>query len=68
MPYDAYGNYIPSKADKRTDVLSYDAIGGVGHLIYHLVRFKEYELDYAPGNVGCLSLLPKRLRAGAIYK
>ena len=51
MPYDAYGNYIPSKADKRTDVLSYDAIGGVGHLIYHLVRFKEYELDYAPGNV-----------------
>ena len=51
MPYDAYGNYVPSKADKRTDVLGYDAIGGVGHLIYHLVRFKEYELDYAPGDV-----------------
>ena len=51
MPYDSYGNYVPSKADKRTDVFGYDAIGGVGHLIYHLVRFKEYELDYAPGDV-----------------
>lgn len=46
MPYDAYGNYVPSKANNRTDVFGYDAIGGVGQLIYHLVRFKEYELDY----------------------
>ena len=51
MPYDSYGNYVPSKADKTTDVFGYDAIGGVGQLIYHLVRFKEYELDYAPNNV-----------------
>lgn len=51
MPYDAYGNYVPSKANKTTDVFGYDAIGGVGQLIYHLVRFKEYELDYAPNNV-----------------
>lgn len=51
MPYDSYGNYVPSKANKTTDVFGYDAIGGVGQLIYHLVRFKEYELDYAPNNV-----------------
>ena len=51
MPYNSYGDYVSSKADKRTDVLGYDAIGGVGHLIYHLVRFKEYELDYTPGDV-----------------
>lgn len=51
MPYDSYGNYVPSKADKTTDVFGYDAIGGVGQLIYHLVRFKEYELDYAPNNM-----------------
>lgn len=51
MPYDAYGNYVPSKADKTTDVLGYDAIGGVGQLIYHLIRFKEYELDYTSSDV-----------------
>ena len=51
MPYDAYGKYVPSKANKTTDVFGYDAIGGVGQLIYHLVRFKEYELDYAPNDV-----------------
>lgn len=51
MPYDAYGNYVPSKANKTTDVFGYDAIGGVGQLIYHLVRFKEYELDYSPNDV-----------------
>lgn len=47
MPYNDYGKYIPSKADNSTDTFGYDAIGGVGQLIYHLVRFKEYELDYA---------------------
>jgi|LSQX01.2.fsa_nt_gb predicted RNA-binding Zn-ribbon protein involved in translation (DUF1610 family) len=51
MPYDAYGNYVQSKANKTTDVLGYDAIGGVGQLIYHLVRFKEYELDYTSSDV-----------------
>jgi hypothetical protein len=51
MPYDSYGNYVPSKADKRTDVFGYDAIGGIGQLIYHLVRFKEYELDYTSSDV-----------------
>lgn len=51
MPYDSYGNYVPSNAIKTTDTFGYDAIGGVGQLIYHLVRFKEYELDYTPSDV-----------------
>lgn len=51
MPYNDYGDYIPSRADKTTDAFGYDAIGGIGQLIYHLVRFKEYELDYAPNDV-----------------
>ena len=51
MPYDAYGNYVQSKANTTTDVLGYDAIGGAGQLIYHLVRFKEYELDYTSSDV-----------------
>ena len=41
MPYDAYGNYVQSKANKTTAVLGYDAIGGMGQLIYHLVRFRN---------------------------
>ena len=51
MPYNDYGEYIPSRADNTTDVLGYDAIGGVGQLIYHLFRFKEYELDYTSSDV-----------------
>ena len=39
MPYDAYGNEIPSKADKRTGFLSFGDIGGVGQLVYHNFRF-----------------------------
>lgn len=35
MPYDAYGNYVLSKASKTTDIFGYDAIGGIGQLIYH---------------------------------
>ncbi len=46
MPYDAYGNYIKSTANNTTDTLGFDAIGGIGQLIYHLVRFKKYETDY----------------------
>lgn len=46
MPYNDFGKYIPSKADNTTDILGFNAIGGVGRLIYHLFRFHDYELDY----------------------
>ena len=46
IDYFDYDEDILSRADNTTDVLGYDAIGGVGQLIYHLFRFKEYDLDY----------------------
>lgn len=53
MSYHEYGYDEKSEAnfDRTTDTIQYDAIGGVGQLIYHLVRFQEYELDYAPSGV-----------------
>lgn len=44
MPYNWDGKYIPSKADKTTDIWGQKEIGGVGQLIYHPFRFKEYVL------------------------
>ncbi|MCD7835746.1 MAG: hypothetical protein LUG83_03660 [Lachnospiraceae bacterium] len=44
MPYDWNGDYIPSKANKTTDILGQREIGGVGQLIYHPFRFKDYEM------------------------
>ena len=35
MPYNWNGDYIPSKADRSTDILGQKEIGGVGQLIYH---------------------------------
>lgn len=43
MPYNWNGDYVPSKADKNTNVLGEKEIGGVGQLIYHPFRFKDYE-------------------------
>ena len=60
MAYDKYGYYYDDyddyedkevQVDHTTDTFQYDAIGGVGQLIYHLFRFKEYELDYSPSGV-----------------
>ena len=32
MPFNWNGDYIPSKADKTTDILGSKEIGGIGHL------------------------------------
>ncbi len=44
MPYNWNGDYIPSKADRSTDILGQKEIGGVGQLIYHPFRYKDYIL------------------------
>ncbi len=44
MPYNWNGDYVPSKADKSTDILGQKEIGGVGQLIYHPFRYKDYIL------------------------
>lgn len=42
MPLNWNDEYIPSKADKTTDILGLKEIGGVGQLVYHPFRFKTY--------------------------
>ena len=44
MPLNWKDEPIPSKADKATDMLGFKEIGGVGQLIYHPFRFKDYRL------------------------
>ena len=44
MPYNWNGDYIPSKADKSTDILGQKEIVGVRQLIYHPFRYKDYIL------------------------
>ena len=44
MPYNWNGDYVPSTADKITDILGQKEIGGVGQLIYHPFRYKDYVL------------------------
>lgn len=44
MPYNWNGDYVPSKADRSTDILGQKEIGGVGQLIYHPFRYKDYIL------------------------
>lgn len=43
-----YGQVYPSKADTAADVIAMTDIGGIGTLIYHTFRFKDYEYDYLP--------------------
>lgn len=43
-----YGKEYPSKADNVADVITMADIGGIGTLIYHTFRFKDYEYDYLP--------------------
>ncbi|MBP3222796.1 MAG: hypothetical protein J6M18_02585 [Actinomycetaceae bacterium] len=45
MLIDDYGNKIPSKADNLADMIAMTDIGGIGTLIYHTFRFKDYEYD-----------------------
>lgn len=51
MPYNEEGRYIPSKADNRTNVLGFGEIGGVGQLIYHTFKFKDYELEITDNGI-----------------
>ena len=46
MPYNWNGDYVPSKADRTTDILGHKELGGIGQLVYHAIRFKEYDTDY----------------------
>ena len=42
MPYNWNRDYIPSKAEKSTDILGQKKAGGVGQLIYHTFLYKNY--------------------------
>ena len=46
MPFNWNGDYIPSKADKTTDILWAKEIGDIGQLIYHPFRFTSYDISY----------------------
>ena len=50
MPYDAYGNEIPSKAEKKTGLIRFGDIGGIGQLVYHNFRFADYRLEFDAEN------------------
>lgn len=43
MSYSWNDEYRESKADLSTDFLGFGEIGGVGQLVYHHIRFPEYE-------------------------
>lgn len=46
MPLNWNDEHIPSKADKTTDILGLKKIGGVGQLVYHPFRFKDYTYSF----------------------
>ena len=47
MPLNGKDEPIPSKTNKASDMLGFKEIGGIGQLIYHPFRFKDYRLgDY----------------------
>ncbi len=54
MPLDGMGNYIESKADNTSDVIGFGDVGGIGQLIYHTFRFKDYEYEMVAGETACL--------------
>ena len=51
-----YGEKYSSKADNAADVITMADVGGIGTLIYHTFRFKDYEYDDMPD--GQLALTP----------
>lgn len=59
MPLNWNGEHIPSKANKMTDILGTKESGGVGQLIYHPFRFKEYEFEYNTLDRSCLKPICK---------
>ena len=46
MPLNWNDEHIPSKADKTTDILGLKEIGGVGQLVYHPFKFKDYTYSF----------------------
>lgn len=46
MSFNWNGDYIPSKADKTTEILDSKEIDGIGQLIYHPFRFASYDISY----------------------
>lgn len=46
MPLNWNGEHIPSKAEKTTEILGLKEIGGVGQLVYHPFRFKDYTYSF----------------------
>ena len=60
MYYDDYDEYVddkerkrsyPIRSDRTIDDIGFDAVGGVGQLIYHLFRFKGYEFEYEDNGI-----------------
>ena len=50
-----YGKPIPSRADNLSDMIVMTDIGGIGTLIYHTFRFKDYEYDNAEDGTDTLA-------------
>lgn len=50
-----YGKPIPSRADNLSDMIAMTDIGGIGTLIYHTFRFKDYEYDNAEDGTDTLA-------------
>lgn len=46
MPYNDYGQEIPSRANLKTGFITFGDIGGIGQLIYHNFRFADYTLEF----------------------
>lgn len=44
MPYNWNGEYVPSKADRTTDILGHKELGGIGQLVYHATVSKNMTL------------------------
>ena len=55
-----YGQRVPSKADNAADVITMTDVGGIGTLVYHTFRFKDYEYDYLPDDTLVLKPLVYR--------
>ena len=57
MLYDDYGDPVDMKMKNAADVVAAASVGGIGALVYHTFRFKEYEYDYAADDTLCLKPL-----------
>lgn len=57
MLYDDYGDPINEKMKDAADLITTASVGGIGTLVYHTFRFKDYEYDYLPDDTVCLKPL-----------